>query len=216
MAHALLILCTVLVKSFAHLNGNFFLAFLEEIGKLWKGWAVYSEVLQFKNWFFHTPLCSELAPLSQGGQRKSIALNVRNFWPALYNACTVDQDIFASWNFREFGPIGNCMYCRPRFFCVMKFSCIWPHRQFTQGVFFSAYRQISADFPRIFDPPEISTKQRESRPICRGCAFYKHQKLPQNGQNSRFQPRKFTARIHHVTRRKFKTSKVVDNHAVQL
>ncbi len=27
---------TVLVKSFAHLNGNFFLASLEEIGKLWK------------------------------------------------------------------------------------------------------------------------------------------------------------------------------------
>ncbi len=34
-------------------------------------------------WFFHTPLCSKLAPLSQGSHRKSIALNVRNFWPAL-------------------------------------------------------------------------------------------------------------------------------------
>ncbi len=37
---------TVLVKSFAHLNGNFFLDFMEEIGKLWKGWTVYSGVLQ--------------------------------------------------------------------------------------------------------------------------------------------------------------------------
>ena len=37
--------CTVLVKSFAHLNGNFFLAFLEEIDKLWKGWTVYNGVL---------------------------------------------------------------------------------------------------------------------------------------------------------------------------
>ncbi len=67
---------TVLVKSFAHLNGNFFLAFLEKIGKLWKGWTVYRS--------FHTPPFSKLAPLSQGGHRKSIALNVRNFWPALY------------------------------------------------------------------------------------------------------------------------------------
>ena len=63
--------------------GFFFLAFLEEIRKLWKGWTVYSEVLQ--NWFFQTPLCSKLAPLSQGGHRKSISLNVRNFWPALYH-----------------------------------------------------------------------------------------------------------------------------------
>ncbi len=28
--------CTVLVKSFAHLSGIFFLASLEEMGKLWK------------------------------------------------------------------------------------------------------------------------------------------------------------------------------------
>ncbi len=49
----------VLVKSFAHLNRNFFLAFLEEIG--------------------NTPLCSKLAPLSQGGHKKSIALYMRNF-----------------------------------------------------------------------------------------------------------------------------------------
>ncbi len=27
---------------------------------------------------------------------------------------------------------------------------------YEQGGFFSAYRRISADFPRIFDPPEIS------------------------------------------------------------
>ncbi len=27
----------------------------------------------------------------------------------------------------------------------------------SQGGFFSAYRRISADFPRILDPPEIST-----------------------------------------------------------
>ncbi len=33
---------TVLVKSFSHLNGNFFLASLEEIGKLWKWWTVCS------------------------------------------------------------------------------------------------------------------------------------------------------------------------------
>ncbi len=37
---------TVLIKSFAHLNGIFFLAFLEVIGKFWKGWTVYSGVLQ--------------------------------------------------------------------------------------------------------------------------------------------------------------------------
>ncbi len=37
---------TVLVKSFAHLNGIFFLASLEEIGELWKWWTVYSGVLQ--------------------------------------------------------------------------------------------------------------------------------------------------------------------------
>ena len=36
---------TVLVKSFAHLNGNFFLVSLEEIGKLWNWWTVYSGVL---------------------------------------------------------------------------------------------------------------------------------------------------------------------------
>ncbi len=38
---------TVLVKSFAHLNGNFFLASLEEIGHLSKGWTVYSGVYFF-------------------------------------------------------------------------------------------------------------------------------------------------------------------------
>ncbi len=53
---------TVLVKGFAPLNRIFFLASLEEIGKLRK-WA----------------------PLSQGGHRKFIALNVRNLWPALYS-----------------------------------------------------------------------------------------------------------------------------------
>ncbi len=37
---------TVLVKSFAHLIGRFFLASLEEIGKLWNWWTVYSGVLQ--------------------------------------------------------------------------------------------------------------------------------------------------------------------------
>ena len=55
---------TVLVKSFAHLNGNFFLASLEEIGKL------PNKKRQFKNRFFHTPPCSELVPLSQGGSQK--------------------------------------------------------------------------------------------------------------------------------------------------
>ncbi len=39
-------LTTVLVKSSAHLNGIFFLASLEEIGRLWKWWTVYSGVLQ--------------------------------------------------------------------------------------------------------------------------------------------------------------------------
>ncbi len=40
-------LCTtLLVKSFAHLNGIFALASLEEIGKLWKWWTVYSGVPQ--------------------------------------------------------------------------------------------------------------------------------------------------------------------------
>ena len=42
---------TVLVKSFAHLNGNFFLDFMEEIGKLWKGWTVYSGVLQLTHFW---------------------------------------------------------------------------------------------------------------------------------------------------------------------
>ncbi len=51
--------CTVLVKSFAHLNGNFFLAFLEEIGKLWKGWPVYSGVLQLTH-FFGMIICNGL------------------------------------------------------------------------------------------------------------------------------------------------------------
>ncbi len=37
-----------------------------------------------KNWWFHSAPCSKLAPLSQGGHRKFIALNMRNFWPALY------------------------------------------------------------------------------------------------------------------------------------
>ncbi len=36
---------TVLVKSFADLNRNFFLASLEEIGKLSKWWTVYSGIL---------------------------------------------------------------------------------------------------------------------------------------------------------------------------
>ncbi len=38
--------CTVLVKSFAHLNGIFSLASLEEIGTFYKWWTVYSGVLQ--------------------------------------------------------------------------------------------------------------------------------------------------------------------------
>ncbi len=42
------------------------------------------KIKQFKNRSFHTLPCSKLAPLSQEGHRKSIALNVRNFWPALY------------------------------------------------------------------------------------------------------------------------------------
>ncbi len=75
---------TVLVKSFEHLNRIFFLASLEEIGKLWKWWTVYKR-RQFTNWSFHTPPCSKLAPLSQGGHRKFIVLNVQNVWPALYN-----------------------------------------------------------------------------------------------------------------------------------
>ena len=38
-----------------------------------------------------------------------------------------------------------------------------------------------------------------SKPICwGGYAFYKHPKLPQNGQNRRFQPRKFISEIHPV------------------
>ncbi len=51
--------CTVLVKSFAHLNGIFFLASLEAIGKLWKWWTVYSGVL-------HTTPCSN--PPAGGSQ----------------------------------------------------------------------------------------------------------------------------------------------------
>ncbi len=35
---------TVLVKSFTHLNGIFFLVSLEELGKLWKWWTVYRGV----------------------------------------------------------------------------------------------------------------------------------------------------------------------------
>ena len=71
---------TVFVKSFAHLKRNFFLASMEEIGKLFQWWTVYSGVAplimkislpnkrrQFKNRLFHTPPCSKLAPLSQGG-----------------------------------------------------------------------------------------------------------------------------------------------------
>ena len=38
---------TVLVKSFAHLNRNFFLASLEEIGKLWKWWTVDFFILHY-------------------------------------------------------------------------------------------------------------------------------------------------------------------------
>ncbi len=48
---------TILVKSFAHLNGIFCLACLEEIGKLWKWWTI-------------TPPCSKLAPLEQGAHKK--------------------------------------------------------------------------------------------------------------------------------------------------
>ncbi len=42
---------TVLVKSFAHLNGILFLASLEAIGKLLKWWTVYSGVLQLTDFF---------------------------------------------------------------------------------------------------------------------------------------------------------------------
>ena len=42
---------TVLVKSFAHLIGIFYLASLEEIGKLWKWWTVYSGVLQLTDFW---------------------------------------------------------------------------------------------------------------------------------------------------------------------
>ena len=37
---------TVLVKGFAHLNQDFLLASLEDMGKLWKWLRVYSEALQ--------------------------------------------------------------------------------------------------------------------------------------------------------------------------
>ncbi len=37
-----------------------------------------------------------------------------------------------------------------------------------QGGFFSAYRRISADFPRIFDPLRSVQISGESGPICRG------------------------------------------------
>ncbi len=50
---------------------DFFLASLEEIGKLWKWWTIYS--------YFHTAPCSKLTPLPQGGHRKVITQNVRNF-----------------------------------------------------------------------------------------------------------------------------------------
>ncbi len=44
-------LSTVLVKSFAHLNRICFLASLEEIGKFWKWWTVYSGVLQLTHFW---------------------------------------------------------------------------------------------------------------------------------------------------------------------
>ncbi len=54
-----------LSQKFRTFKKNFFLAFLEEIGKCWK--------------WYHTTPCSKLDPLSKGGQRKFIALNLLNF-----------------------------------------------------------------------------------------------------------------------------------------
>ncbi len=56
---------TVLVKSFAHLHGNFFLASLEEIGKLWKWWTVYSGELIFS----YSTMFKVSPPLSGGSQK---------------------------------------------------------------------------------------------------------------------------------------------------
>ena len=56
-----------------------------------------------------------------------------------------------------------------------------------QGVFFSAYRRISADFPRIFDPSGDQYKSGEKvDQYVGGYAFYKHLKLPKNGQKQSF------------------------------
>ncbi len=53
-------------------------------------------------------------------------------------------------------------------------------RQVTkQGGFFSAYRRISADFPRIFDPPwdQYKSGEKVDQYVGGGYAFYKYPKL---------------------------------------
>ncbi len=66
-----------------------------------------------------------------------------------------------------------------------------------QGGFFSAYRRISADFPQIFYPPEISSNLgRKQTNMQGGMPFISAQNCPKMVKNSRFQPRKFIARIH--------------------
>ncbi len=60
----------------------------------------------------------------------------------------------------------------------------------SQGVFFSAYRRISADFP-----PRSVQIWGESRPICRGvCLFISTRNCPEMAKNCCFQPQKFTVR----------------------
>ncbi len=59
------ILCTVLAKSFVHLNRIFFLDPLKEWGKLWKWLTLYYQVLLA--WW----------------DIRIMILNVQNFWPAL-------------------------------------------------------------------------------------------------------------------------------------
>ncbi len=61
---------------------------------LWSWWRQAPQTPRggLKNWYFHTPPCSKLAPLLQGGHRKVITSNVQNFWPALYSYQDDSQD----------------------------------------------------------------------------------------------------------------------------
>ncbi len=76
----------------------------------------------------------------------------------------------------------TCKFCNRKF--VKQDSIA---HEVVQGGFFSTYRRISADFPRIFDPPEISTNLGRKWTNMQGVyAFHKHPKLPKNGPKQSF------------------------------